>query len=202
MESPSLRRGIWWSRRPNGTWMRWESSSDQWVMARTAPPRPFPREDLEVGGSWKAEHYASADLEFFNSAVEQLRFVTGMFWQQASFFVVIQSALLAVVSQSLPRGREQPESLLILSALGLVLALFWGWVAWNRVWIIRLWHSQVRRLDWKVDRHLVYEGVEELLEKYWYRKPTEATKFLPLLLALGWIGLLITSIIWSIIPNS
>jgi hypothetical protein len=143
-----------------------------------------------------------ADLDVFKSAVEQLRFVTTMFWQQASFFVLIHSALATVVSQLLPKDKREPASLLVLSALGLVLALFWGYVARNRYWIIQQWHRQVRHLDRELDRHLVYEGVEVLLEKYWYRKPTWVTTLLPWLLAVGWAALLITSIVWLTRPNS
>jgi hypothetical protein len=113
-----------------------------------------------------------------------------MFWQQASFFVVIHSALATVVSQLLPKDKREPASLLVLSALGLVLALFWGYVARNRYWIIQQWHRQVRHLDRELDRYLVYEGVEVLLEKYWYRKPTWVTTLLPWLLAVGWAALL------------
>jgi hypothetical protein len=202
MEGPVLRRGIWWLQKPDGKWMRWELPSSQWVEVPTPPPPPFPCEDVRVQGSWSAENYATADLELFKSAVDQLRFVTTMFWQQAGFFVLIQSGLLAVLSQSLPKGREQHWTLLVLSALGLILALFWGWVAWNRVEIINQWRCQVRRLDFEVDRHLVYESVEKVLAKHPSRRPTSATKLLPLLLALGWIPLLIASIIWSITPNS
>jgi hypothetical protein len=143
---------------------------------------------------------AIADLEYLKSAVEHLRFVTTMFWQQAGFFLVIQTALLAVASQSLPKGSEQPAPLLVLSALGLALALFWGWVAWNRVEIINRWRAHVVRLDQLVDPHRLYEG-EGLLANYSLRRPTSATMFLPFLLALGWIVLLILSIVWLVTPN-
>jgi hypothetical protein len=161
------------------------------------PPPPLSREDDERQVTGLVKDYADADLEFFKSAVEQLRFVTKMFWEQAGFFVVIQTALLAVVSDALPKRTEQPETLLVLSILGLVLALFWGWVAWNRIWIIGLWGRRVRLLDREVDRHLIYDGVErELDSRPKLRKPTYATGLLPLLLAVGWISLLIASLVW------
>jgi hypothetical protein len=163
-----------------------------------APPRPFPSEDVQALGSWSVKNYATADLELFKSAVEQLRFVTTMFWQQAGFFVLIHGALLTVVSRLPPREEQDPASLPALSLLGVLLALFWGWVAWNRVWIIEQWRDQVRNLDKEVDRHLVYDRVEALLDEHPLRRPAYATKFLPWLLALGWIGLLI----WSLAPNS
>jgi hypothetical protein len=199
---PSLREGIWWVQRHDGTWMRWESLSRKWVKPQRSlrlpwveaprlPPQPFPGEDVEARGSWSAQNYAIADLEIFKSAVDQLRFVTKMFWEQANFFVVIQGALLTVVAKSLPiQDSKQRAPMLFLSALGLALAAFWGLVAWQRNWIIKQWHSQVRRLDWKVDRHLVYEGVEALLDKKRRRKPTSTTAFvLPWLLAAAWIWL-------------
>jgi hypothetical protein len=199
MNGPSLRRGIWWFQKSDGIWMSWEESpTGRWVEAPTPPPPPFPSKDVERQVTWSVEDYAAADLELFKSAVEQMRFVTTMFWQQASFFVLIQSALLAVVSQSLASRREQPETLLVLSILGLVLALFWGWVAWNRIWIIGLWSDRVRRLDREVDRHQIYDGVERELDSHpVLRKPTYATGVLPLLLAVGWTLLLIASIGWS-----
>jgi hypothetical protein len=147
----------------------------------------------DYSSAWSVEDYSSADLELLKPVVDQHRFVTSMFWQQANFFVVIQGALLSVLaSQVLNKGPKQLTPLLLLSALGLVLAVFWGLVAWNRVWIIEKWIGQVRHLDREVDRHLVYESVEKALEeKRWYRKPTHMTRFLPWLLALGWIALLI-----------
>jgi hypothetical protein len=75
-----------------------------------------------------------------------------MFWEQAGFFVVIQGAVFAVAAKSLPSGKQQWASLLVLSLLGLILALFWGWVACNRYWIIKLWNRQVRHLDRELDR--------------------------------------------------
>jgi hypothetical protein len=151
------------------------------------------------------EDYFAADLELFKSVVDQQRFVTKMFWEQATFFLVIQSALLTVVAQSLPKGKDhpaQPWPLLVLSILGLVLALFWAWVAWNRVWIIARWRDKVRYLDMEVDRHHIYEDVEALLERHWYRKPTSVTKFLPLFLAVCWLGLLALGIVLLITQKS
>jgi hypothetical protein len=205
MEGPSLREGLWWIQKPDGTWMRWESLSRQWVKvkppkslpvpwvrARNFPPLPLPGEDVEARGSWSAKNYATADLELFKSAVDQLRFVTGMFWGQANFFVVIQGALLAVVAKSVPiKDSQQWAPMLVLSTMGLILAGFWAWVAWHRNWIIKQWHCQVRRLDLKVDRHLVYESYEALLDKKWWRKPTSATRFLPWLVAGGWMLMLV-----------
>ena len=198
MENPRLIRGIWWSQNPDGSWKRWESPTGPWVEASTPPPRPFPSEDVQALESWSVKNYATADLELFKSAVEQLRFVTTMFWQQAGFFFLIQGALLTVVSRLLPIEKGDLESLRALSVLGLLIALFWGWVAWNRVWIIEQWRDQVRKLDKEVDRHLVYDRVESLLDEHPLRRPASATKFLPWLLALGWIVLLI----WSLASNS
>jgi hypothetical protein len=102
--------------------------------------------------------------------------------------------------QSLPKGSEQPAPLLVLSALGLALAMFWGWVAWNRVEIINRWRAHVVGLDQLVDPHRLYEG-EGRLANYSLRRPTSATMFLPFLLAFGWIVLLILSIVWLVTPN-
>jgi hypothetical protein len=202
MKSQDLKQGIRSIPKPDGTWMHWPSPAGPWVEVPTPPPPRFPCEDLQPQGHWSDRDYAAADLEVFKSAVDQLRFVTTMFWQQASFFVLIQSALLTVMSRLLPKENRDPESLLILSVLGLALAVFWGYVAYNRYWIIQQWHRQVRHLDRELDRHLVYESVEVLLEKQWWRKPAWVTTLLPWLLIVGWTVLLITSIGWLPRPNS
>jgi hypothetical protein len=163
-------------------------------------PSPYRDKDVEAQGRASVvENSFTADLELFKSVVDQHQFVTKMFWDQANFFVLFQGALLTVVAQSLPKGKDhpaQPWQLLVLSILGLVLALFWAWVAWHRVWIIAQWRDKVRHLDLEIDRHHIYEDVEARLDHFSYRKPTSVTRFLPWVLALGWIGLLILSIVW------
>jgi hypothetical protein len=138
----------------------------------------------EPGGS------AIEDVELFKSAVEQFRFVTAMFWQQAGFFLLIQTALGAAVSQSLPKGRPERGTLLGLSLLGLVLALFWAWVARKRVEIVKEWRREVVSLDQLVDRRHIYRK----LDRDPLHSPTNVTMYLPRGLAVVWIGLMIYSI--------
>jgi hypothetical protein len=202
MKSQGLRQGIRSIPRPDGIWMRWQSPPGRWVEVPTPCPPRVPCEDLQPRGHWSDRDYGAADLELFKSAVEQLRFVTTMFWQQAGFFLLIQSGLATVVSQVLPQDKRDPESLLVLSLLGGLLAVFWAYVARNRYWIIQQWHHQVRHLDRELDRHLVYEGVEALLEKQWWRMPTWTTTLLPWFPVVGWTVLLITSIHWIRTPPS
>ena len=197
MESLGLRQGTWWAQQPDGKWMSWKSSKDQagqWEPgSRPDPPEctcpDLPCKDVTTPRFVSVEDYSSADLVLLKSAVDQLRFVTTMFWQQANFFTVIQGALLSVVaSQFLYRGSHKLPPLIFLSAVGLGLAVFWACVARKRVRIIDKWTDQVRHIDQEVDRHLAYERAHE---RRWYQKPTHITQVLPCLLALAWIALLI-----------
>jgi hypothetical protein len=195
MSGLGLRRGVWWFHEPNGTWLRWDSEWGKWERASLPPPPPLPCEVAEPRRSLSVDDYSSVDVELFQSVVGQLRFVTSMFWQQANFFILIQGGLLTVVaSQFIPKVKTQPLlPLLLLSALGLLLAGFWGFIAWNRVWIIKKWNYQVKHLDREIDRHLVYQNVLQELEDKGHRRPTHLARFIPWLLAAGWIALLIWS---------
>jgi hypothetical protein len=148
-----------------------------------------------------AGNHAIADHELFRSAVEQLRFVTTMFWQQAGFFLLIQGWLITVVSQSVLKGEVKPLPLLGLSLLGLLLAAFWGLVARNRARIIEYWRGRVVCLDQRPDPYHLYEDFEEYLDKYRIRRPTSLTKSLPIALVVGWFLVLIASVIWLLISK-
>jgi hypothetical protein len=138
------------------------------------------------------EDYSSTRLELWQSAMGQYQFVTGMFWQQANFFIVIQAGLLGVVaSQFLLKGKEELGPLLFVSVLGLCLAVFWAVIAWNRVRIIDEWDRKVRNLD----RHRVYVSVQvKLKAKKFFWSPTQMTRLFPLALIAVWFGL----IMWAI----
>jgi len=204
MERLSLRQGTWWFQQPDETWMRWKPG-DKWKQAPRPDPPDFPCKDVaterllsvEECSIVSVEDYSSADLELLKSVVEQLRFVTTMFWQQANFFTAIQSALLGVAaSQFFYKGISKLWPLVYLSAVGLVLALVWFFVAWRRVQIIDKWTCQVRHIDQEVDRHRLYKRA---LENTWYKKPTHITmRFLPWLLVLAW-GVLLA---WSLLTDN
>jgi hypothetical protein len=156
---------------------------------------PAPSGSLESGSVGKN---AITDAELFKSAVEQFRFVTTMFWQQAGFFLLIQSGLLAVVAQWLPKGTAQRVPLLVVSIFGLFLALFWAWVAWLRLRIFEYWRHHVVSLD-KHPRHLYanqYAKQPGRIDKYGLRRPTSVTGFLPVCMVAIWIVLLIYIIVW------
>ncbi len=208
MEGLKLRQGTWWFQKPNGTWMRYkpgkDPGKDQWVPTSKLPPPPPRCEDVATQRRPSVEDFSNADLELLKSVVDQHRFVTNMFWQQANFFTVIQSALLSVVAALfIKKGADHPMTFLLLSILGMGLAVFWGLIALNRVRIIDEWNKRVEHLDEEVDRHRVYKSVKRAIEgdekkwykpPIWYIPPTHMTRFLPWLLALAWI----VPLIWSI----
>jgi hypothetical protein len=89
-------------------------------------------------------------------------------------------------SQFLLKGKEKLGPLLLVSILGLLFAVFWAIIAWNRVRIIEEWDRQVQNLD----RHRVYVRVQEELKSLW--KPTRMTRFVPwFLIIVVWPGLMI-----------
>jgi hypothetical protein len=163
---------------------------------------PAPTGNPEKSGS--VGKNAITDVELFKSVVEQYRFVTTMFWQQAGFFLLIQSGLLAVVAQWLPKGTAQFVPLVVVSIFGLFLAFFWAWVAWLRLGIVEYWRDSMVSLDnhrcslyakqyAKQPRRL---DKYRLLAKYVLRRPTDVTGLLPYFMVLIWIALLIYIIVW------
>jgi hypothetical protein len=149
---------------------------------------PSPTDGHKAGS---ADNQTIEETELFKSAIDHYRFVTTMFWEQAGFFLLIQTALLAVVSQSLPKGRAELLPLLAISALGVILALFWAWIARKRFGIIDEWRRNVIRLEGSIDRY--YLLYKKSLDKEPLRGPTAVTRFLPYVLAAGWILLFIIS---------
>ena len=147
---------------------------------------------------------AITDAELFKSVVEQYRFVTTMFWQQAGFFLLIQSGLLAVVAQWLPKGTAQRSPLVVVSIFGLFLALFWAWVAWLRLGIVEYWRDSMVSLDKHRRRLYANQYAKQpgrldkyrLLANYGLRRPTSVTGLLPWGMVVIWILLLIYIIGW------
>jgi hypothetical protein len=135
------------------------------------------------GDAGPAGNDAISDRDMFRSAVEQLRFVTTMFWQQAGFFLVIQSGLIIVVFQSCMKGELKLLPVLVISGLGLLLALFWGLVAFMRVRIIKYWRDCVIGLDKR--------PCQFYKNQPWLGRPTSVTMVFPFLLALAWVVLFI-----------
>jgi hypothetical protein len=151
----------------------------------TKAPTPTDRPKDEPAGKQNI-----TEAELLKSAIEQFRFVTTMFWQQAGFFLLIQGWLATVLFQSFVKGEETPGPSLILSVLGLGLATFWTWVAWKRFEIIEYWRRKVVHLDGSVDPHyLLYAQLDEEPD----RRPTAVARFLPPTLAALWSILLIVS---------
>ena len=179
-------------------------------MPKTSVRLPCPRHGNSVEGAYdcwprpaglgpaNTDGVNQSDLEIFRIVTDHFRHDITAFWNHSSFFLLIQGALVAVFSTAV--GPQDPEKLnalmsarveaVVLSLLGLVLALFWWWVARGRRALIDLWREEVVHLDGVVDRHGVYRHVELHVRRHPWREPTVLTGHLPILVAACWLGAL------------
>ena len=140
------------------------------------------------------------DLEIFRLAAEHFRHDLNAFWTSASFFILIEGALVAVFAQAIgSRETTQSEGLatslqeaVFLASAGLFLSLFWGWASWRRRVLIQAWRNQVAHLDGVVDRHGVYLRIEQAVGTRKRFGPTAFTSTLPWFVAAGWTS----SLLW------
>ena len=183
MSNPILHRGLWWQQRTDGTWLRWDTGMRTWKEADTPPPPP-------EEGRASDEYPPQADMEVFKVVVEHFRHNLTMYWQHFTFFSAIQGILVSVFSsiESTPGSGTAVRAVAI---FGLVLSLFWWWVARGRWKLIDTWRHEVRQLDLVVDRYSVFYTVEAQLRNRPWQIPAYSGLFLPPVIAIGWIVLMV-----------
>lgn len=191
VEEEFLRRGLWWLRDRDGSFLRWSEEEASWQRVADRPPPPLPASTVFELGDPSVQDWSAADVEMLKIAGEHFRHDLSIFWTHSNFFLLIQGALLSVY---ITQTASNPDSFLIwtLGMFGVLLAAFWYWVQHARVALIQRWREQVKRLDMAVDRHQVYVAVESYVQGHKLRSPTYFSQFLPLLFVLGW-ALLITA---------
>ncbi len=174
MSAEIWRKEAWWERGKGETWARWNSNKGE-------------KGDWDEGLDRDASEgrQTDVDLEVFKVVVEHFRHNLEIFWQHYLLFLGIQGALITVFT-----GRESShkgQGALVI--FGILLSVYWGWVAWTRWMLIDRWREEVKRLDLEVDRHLAFFWVETHVRRDPFLIPAFSALLLPLLIAVGWIVL-------------
>jgi hypothetical protein len=144
------------------------------------------------------------DLEIFRITAEHFRHDLSALWTHSSYFLLIQGALFSVFASIIgPRGADEQglvsetQEALFIATVGLLFALFWGWVAWRRVKLIALWRENVMHLNGLVDRHGVYLRVEPSVGQHWWFGPSAFTARLPWFITGIWLSVAL----WMLWPT-
>jgi hypothetical protein len=115
------------------------------------------------------------------------------FFTRSNFYLVAVAALLAAFF-----SREDPDQKvsILIAAMGLVLSLFWLCVAVGAVFWIGQWRSQAETVSRALDRRFdaysrAAEPHKQALHKKLFRSPEGATTCLPGVFAVGWLIVLL-----------
>jgi hypothetical protein len=146
---------------------------------------------------------AAADLEVFRIATEHFRHDIEAHWTQASFFALIQAALISVFASIVGPREQGTVSVLsaeseaaVIAIGGLAFAILWSAMAFGRERYIRMWRDAVVRLDKVVDRHCIYVPIEERAAGD-FLNPTRLTTIIPLVMVLGWVFAVTWALGWA-----
>lgn len=133
------------------------------------------------------------DVAVYTTVIGHYKQVLREFFTRSNFYLVAVAALLAAFF-----SRETPDQKvsLLIAVTGLVLSLFWLFVAVGTVFWIGQWRNQAKIVSRALDRRFdAYSEAEDPHEQPLYmrlfRSPEHATAWLPVVFALAWLFLLL-----------
>jgi len=133
------------------------------------------------------------DIEIFKMVEEHFRQDVREFWVRANFYLLAHAGLFSVfVVAYSTLLKSQIMILVILSMLGLVVAMFWFLVLRGSIKWLQCWREQVIDLDKKLDPFKCYIKVESLAKERPFLSPSYITQFLPLIFVVAWLAVLLT----------
>jgi hypothetical protein len=135
------------------------------------------------------EWMADRDLEIFKILAEHFRQDLRLFWQRSNLYLVVQAALVSVFVAAQSGSFASP-----LCIFGLILCVFWYLVARGSILWISRWRRELIALDRVVDRFHIFLRLEEHVNSQPWLSPSWVTQWLPVAFAIGWLGLLISSL--------
>jgi hypothetical protein len=142
-------------------------------------------------GRYCPEHmrFEARDLEMLKLASEHFRLDLQLFWQRGSLFLLLNTAV-ASVYVSASEAALRP----VLAVFGFVTTVFWFLVMRASAYWIDRWRIELGMLDAIASNHHVFTRMsEESASKPWL-VPSEISKWLPAVLAVGWCALFIWSV--------
>jgi hypothetical protein len=144
------------------------------------------------GGRYCKGHirFGERDLEMLKLASEHFRLDLQLFWQRGSLFLLLNTAVATVYASA-----SQPALRPVLALFGLITTVFWFLVMRASAYWIDRWRGELAALDPAASNHRVFVRMsDETVSKPWL-VPSEITKWLPAVLAIGWSALFIWSLV-------
>lgn len=129
-------------------------------------------------------------LEIFKVVVDHLKQDVREFWPRSNFYLLVQAGLLSVFA-TLASGDYLPEKSLVISIVGLIVAVFWSLAARGAVLWIRKWRAAVMEIDEEVNPYKTYSKTESFAYSNPLMSPSNVTQFLPWVFVLAWCTILI-----------
>ena len=152
----------------------------------------------EQHGSWSAN-----DLEVYKAIKETLLQDLREYWTRSNFYLLINAGLLSVFSTTVSSALKNQQTInpllgsidIALCVMGLSLVSIWFGVARSSLYWIREWRIQMIAISDVIDRREYYKKVvQDTMDNR--RIPTRITLYcLSALFALGWVFLLIVTIL-------
>lgn len=118
------------------------------------------------------------------------------FWSRSNFYLVVHAGLVSVFV-SLPVLSSQYLLIvkIALGVFGFLLAIFWLLAMRGAIFWIRLWRKKLIELDELIDPYKAIAKTESQGISSPLLSPSFITAWLPLLFVIGWLVLIINSLI-------
>jgi hypothetical protein len=133
--------------------------------------------------------FETRDLEMLKLASEHFRLDLQLFWQRGSLFLLLNTAVASVYA-SAGQAALRP----VLAVFGFITTVFWFLVMRASAYWIDRWRMELGTLDAIASNHRFFTRMsEESASKPWL-VPSEISKWLPGVLAVGWCALFFWSV--------
>lgn len=135
------------------------------------------------------KRFEARDLEMLKLASEHFRLDLQLFWQRGSLFLLLNTAVASVYASA-----SQTALRPVLAVFGFVTTVFWFLVMRASAYWIDRWRMELGTLDAIASDHRFFTRMsEESASKPWL-VPSEISKWLPAVLAVGWCALFTWSV--------
>lgn len=134
--------------------------------------------------------FEARDLEMLKLASEHFRLDLQLFWQRGSLFLLLNTAV-ATVYASASQATLRP----VLAVFGFITTVFWFLVMRASAYWIDRWRQELATLDVIVNDHRFFTRMSDKTASQPWLVPSEISKWLPAVLAIGWFSLFIWSVV-------
>jgi len=133
---------------------------------------------------------SGADIEVFKMVAEHFRQDLREFWVRNNMYLLVTGVLVSVFASLGSEGAYRSA----LPAFGLLVCIFWFAVSYGSSRWLQVWRDELCKLDRELDRFQVFYRVEKRDRVSHVWSPAWVTRFLPVVVGVGWLALLIVAV--------